>query len=733
MVVKALTKDRDLRYQTAADLGADLRRLRKQTETSGPMASVASVAAATPTAADPSETAGPVDPEAAGLRAGRLTTAAAEEPPSDLSGSSSKIDALDKAGARHWKGIVAAVLILGALGMLVMWWMNRGPALTTEDHILLTDFVNTTGDVDFDGTLKKAVAVKLAESPFLNAVADERVTETLRRMGRVGDERVTPTLGREICQRQGTKALLNGEIASLGSNYVVTLTALECLTGDTIASQQVEVAGKEKVLSALGKAMTSMRRDLGESLGSIEQFDAPIEEATTPSLAALKAFTLGENARATQSELESLPFYEQAIEHDPNFALAYARVGTVYGNIGEEGRAAEYQRKAYALRDRVSAHEEIYITYHYHQDITGDIHKANEALERWKTTYPLEPEGYWGLAVNMFNLGRIEESIREINRAAELRPDHAIIMLNQVFNYLGNGQGAEARAIADRALEKGFDTNGMRVAIYNVGALERDEALMREQIAALEARGEDDPLLGQRAAWAERHGRLSEARRLRNQLREVHRRRGLTELEADLLADLGSLGERWGYPDEAERAAREALATQRTQNTLLTSGVVLARLGAIDEVASIAAEVDELYPEDTLVQGVFLPALRAAIALTEGEADEALRLLETPREYERAWLDVRLARAEIYMALDRPEDAIAELRTIVEGPPLFPVWIGHTMVHLQLGRAYLAAGDQAAARRAYQDFLALMKDADEGVPLIDKARAEYETIPGVRG
>ncbi len=706
ILAKALEKDPELRYQSARELLTDLRRLQRDTTTGQSVA----------------------DSPAPGRAAAEAREAASDS--ADTSGSSSKIEAIDRAGAKHWKGIVAAVLALGLMGIGAMWWMNRGPALTQEDLILLTDFVNTTGDTDFDGTLRKAVAVKLAESPYLNAVSDEKIARTLRRMSREPDERVTPTLGREICQRQGTKALLNSEIASLGSNYVVTLTALECLSGDIIASQQVEVASKEKVLGAVGEAMTAMRRELGESLASIEQFDAPIERATTASLEALKAFTQGEEARARQSNLDAMPFYQRATELDPEFALAWARLGTVYGNAGEFGLGAEYQRKAYALRERVSEHERIYISFHYHIDITGNLEKTADVLERWKATYPLESAPYNSLAVIASRLGQTEAALAQIQEAYKRDPDRAVVVRNRARYFLQSGKVAEARSAIEEAIAGGLDTAGPRRGLYVIGALEGDEDLMLEQVELLEARGEGGLLLGEQADFAASRGKLALSEDLRQRQQEDRRRRGFSEGVARALDALARTKLAFGYPGQAAELARQCLTLARHPYLVSRAAWTLAMTGANDEAEELVRQLEKELPENTVIQSIQLPAIRAALAMSKGNGEGALEELEALRPFERNQFWVPWQRAKAYAELDRPLEAIDELQKILDHPEISPLSHYPSLAHLELARAHLALGSTAEARRAYQEFLAIMKDADEGIPLIEKAWAEYEAIPG---
>ncbi|MFB3126729.1 MAG: winged helix-turn-helix domain-containing protein, partial [Candidatus Acidiferrales bacterium] len=353
-------------------------------------------------------------------------------------------------------------LVLAALGVLLagaasFFYFQRAQALTESDYILLTDFVNKTSDEVFDGTLKQALAVKLEESPFLNIFPERKARETLRLMEREPDERVTESIGREICERQGIKAMLLGEIAPLGTHYVISLNAVNCATGDSLAREQVEAEGKEEVLKALGSAASKVRGKLGESLASIEQFDTPIEQATTSSLEALKAYNLGHELREKGDENASIPFFERAIELDPNFASAYARLGTVYGNRGEAEKSIEYTKKAYGLRDRVSEPERLYITAHYYGTVTGEIHKEAETYEVWLMTYPRTAVPLNNLTLHYNNIGQYEKALEIGRRSLEVAPDSVYPYMNLSGAYLGLNRLEEDKAILQQGLDRGFD------------------------------------------------------------------------------------------------------------------------------------------------------------------------------------------------------------------------------------------------------------------------------------
>ncbi|MGB6000550.1 MAG: protein kinase, partial [Thermoanaerobaculia bacterium] len=557
VINKALEKDRSLRYQTASDLAADLRRLRRDTQSG----LSASVAAAPPAAPIPP----PVSPAAAAPSPSESVGA----PTVSESGStsSSKIEAIDQAGARHWKGLLAAVLLLGILGVAVTWWMSRGPALTEEDYLVLSDFVNTTGDDVFDGALSQALAVKLEESPYLNVFPEERVRETLARMERSPDERVTRAVGREICQRNGLKAMMTGEISSLGGTYVVNLNAVDCQTGDALAREQVTADSKEAVLPALGKAVTGMRRELGESLASIEQYDAPIEEATTTSLEALKAFSMGDSERARSGDEAAIPFFERAIELDPNFASAHAYLATALNNIGgQRARVEEHRERAFELRDRVSELERFYIEAHYYRDITGDIGKNIETYEMWSKTYTRDWTPANNLCVQYLVMGQYDKAVEHGRRAVELMPDHMFPYMNLGFSFLGQGRIDEAKSTFERSVERGFEDTLARLGLWSIARLEAEQGAAKKHADWVTGRVGEGRFRMVQGLAAAQHGKRREALALFEQAAEADRRDGLAGRTATDLAQ-AALMEAWmGNADEARRLAGEALEAGRSRD-----------------------------------------------------------------------------------------------------------------------------------------------------------------------
>ncbi|HXR39969.1 MAG TPA: serine/threonine-protein kinase, partial [Terracidiphilus sp.] len=434
IIQKALEKDRDLRYQNASDIRADLKRLKRDTD-SGRSAAAVEVAAATASGTIAAAPSLGSTPAVVRMPSGAI--------PAAPSGATATVAPSQPRKTRTY--MIAAAVLVVAVALAAYFYMRRPRGLTEKDSILLTDFVNTTGDPVFDGTLKKALAVDLEQSPFLNVFPEARVRQTLKFMGRTGDERVTTEIGREISQRNGIKAMLVGSIASLGSQYVVTLDAVSAATGDSLGQAQAQAGSKEQVLAALNDAAGKIRQRLGESLASIQKFDKPVQEATTSSLEALKAFTLGDAQRNRGGQLAAIPFYQRAIELDPNFAMAYARLGTMYGNIGQGDLLEQYQKKAFDLRDRTSERERLYITAHYYSD-TGQLEKGIAAYELYKQTYPRDSVPYNNLAAIYLPLGQFDKALENAREAMRLDPDLANGYFTTAQAYASLGRVDESKA-----------------------------------------------------------------------------------------------------------------------------------------------------------------------------------------------------------------------------------------------------------------------------------------------
>jgi serine/threonine protein kinase/tetratricopeptide (TPR) repeat protein len=709
IIHKAIEKDRNLRYQHAADIRADLQRLKRDTDSGR---SAVSGLSAVPAISGPiSATA----PAASVLRStgvagvGPATSATAVE------------DA--KLSGRVWKLAIAAAALVLALAGGWLFYSRRANALTERDTILLADFVNTTGDAVFDGTLKQALAVELQQSPFLNIFADERVRQTLGYMGRPPDERVAGPVAREICERNGIKAMIGGEIAQLGSQYVVNLNATNCLTGDSFAREQSQAASKEQVLKSLGAAARKMRGELGETLSSIQKFDAPIDQATTPSLEALKAYTIGEETRAHKGEPFAIPFYQRAIELDPNFATAYSRLGTIYGNLGDRKLADENQAKAFGLRDRASEPEKLYITAHYYAS-TGEIDKGMATYELWKQTYPRDSTPWNNLAVAYDQTGQPEKELEESLGAMRLA-EHPLIYGNVFFSYMDLNRVEEAKAVLKQAFDRKIDPPFFHFLMMQIAYLQGDSTETRRQEDWAKANGEigENSLAGFRAAVAAQRGQVREFRKLWQQAFELTRRMGIRSLLVWASNDRALTELLLGYPTEARVSAEEALKLSEGEST--TAAVTLALAGDTTRAKSLVDGLNKRHPVDTLEQELEIPQIRAAIEIQRGSPTAAIEALHSAERFERTHIGPTYLRALAYLRLKSGKEAATEFQKVIERKGVVPLDIEHSLALLGLARAYALAGDAGASRKAYQDFLALWKDADADVPLLVAAKSEY--------
>ena len=634
--------------------------------------------------------------------------------------------------------MIAAGLILAVFAAGFYFWRSSRNAqtLSDKDTIVLADFLNTTGDAVFDGTLKQALAVHLGQSPFLNIFGDERVREALRFMGRSPDERVTRDLAREICQRQGLKALLSGSLSGLGTNYVITLEAINAQTGDVIAREQTEVATKEQVLSSLGKAASQLREKLGESLSSIQKFDAPLEQATTSSLEAFKALSLGDELRAPGKLQEAIPFYKRAIELDPNFALAYARLAVIYFNLRQPELAAQYSEKAYELRDRVSERERFYIESRYHGDVLGDVDKASERLSLWKSTYPRDFVTYNNLAVLYLQTGEYEKAIEEAREAMRLNPNNSTPYGNLAAGFSGLNRFDEAKAVIEQALAKKLDIIGYHITLYLIAYVQSDPAAMERQVEWAKGKPNEYLLVVHQASSSASSGQWRRSRDFTARGVELALRSHANEVAASYTAQDALTGATFGDCRQVKSGVSKALELARSRNSLTRGALALALCG---EGASAQPLIDELsgrYPKDTLIITTWLPVIRAAIEIGRDDPAQAIKSLQVASRFETSsnglW-SVYL-RGLVYLRQGAGAEAAAEFRRILErkgalsSSPVSPSAILYPLAHLGLARAAALSGDMAASRKAYQDFFALWKDADQDIVILEDARREYEKL-----
>ncbi|HEX5834007.1 MAG TPA: protein kinase [Pyrinomonadaceae bacterium] len=715
IVMKALRKDRDERYQTIKELLTDLRRLKQRLEFETELER--SVPGSYSTVKSGDVTA-PTTPERAQPTRTVSHVSSAEYIATELK--------------RHKVGAaILAVLLLAGAAAGLYFYFNRTKPLTDKDTVLLADFVNTTGEPVFDGTLKQALAVHFGQTPFLNLFPEERVRETLRFMGRSPDERITRDIGREICERQGLRALLTGSIASLGSHYNITLEAVNPRSGVAFASEQIEAESKEKVLSALSTAAWNLRKKLGESLSSMKKYDVSIEQATTPSLEALKAYAMANDERSQGKHLEALAFYKRAVELDPNFAMAWARIGVHYGNQGQPEAAREYVQKAWDLRDRVSERERLYISEKYYAYITGELDKTIETLQTWARLYPNDFIPHNNLSLNYKLIGRYEEAMKEGLEAVRLSPNNLSARDNLTASFVGLGRMDEAEQMARDSEKINPNTYGTQLPKYFFAFRRRDQAGMDRVLEWAKGRPEEAEFTAGAAFTAMYFGKWKEAEELQRRAVEMFRAQGRKENSAQgLMALAGNLVYLEKCSD-AKDNAKAALAAFRGQASMAGAAQVFAACGDESQAQSLLDELLKLYPKNTVVTSIVVPMVRAELETARGNYDRALELLESCRAYDFGQLtgvSNPYSRANLYLKLRRGGEAADEFKRIIDKPYIDVSSPAHALSLLGLGRALALNGDTAGARKSYQDFFALWKDADPDLPPVVQAKREYEQL-----
>ena len=744
IISKALEKDRELRSQTAAEIRADLKRLKRELDsakmqaarpmdlpeasslTSPPPAGDFVAPRFSPAGADPSLRSGQAlkgGASSAGTGA-RPVSSSGITPPASVAVATGELALARPNVWKRWLVPAAIAVVIAGAAAAVYLYMHRAPKLTGKDSILVTDFGNTTGDAVFDGTLKKALAVDLEQSPFLNVFPDAKIQQTLKFMSRPADTRVTSDVGREICQRNGIKAMLAGSISGLGSQYVITLDAVNPSTGDTLAEAQAQASSKEQVLDALGKAASQLRAKLGESLASIQKFDKPLEQATTSSLEALKAFTLGDEQHFRAEELAALPFYQRAAELDPNFAMAYARLGTIYGNLGQSALAEQNREKAFGLKERASEREKLYITAHYYTD-SGQIEKGIQAYEIYKQTYPRDSIPSNNLAIAYSRLGQFDKAQEDALESLRLDLDSANNVTNVAYGYLVQNRPDDAKAVLNEALRRKVGGFAIHLSLAYLALAQHDQAAFERESALVKSNPEGElVLLGFEAQVALQRGQVHHARQINGTLRESLQRTGLQERAAITLADLGSVEGDYGLKTQAAEDARAALAISRSGNVLGIAAFALAQAGLDQEALKLGDAWAKARPLDEFVHLLEIPNLRAIVAMNHGEAAKAVELLNSALPYDRASLWARRNRGNAFLRAGRAADAVQEFQSVLALRSVGPFDSDLPLAQLGLARAYALQGDKVQARTAYQDLLAAWKDADPDLPILKDAKAE---------
>jgi tetratricopeptide (TPR) repeat protein len=725
IATKALTKDREERYQTAKDMLIDLRNLKRKLEVN------AEIDRTVPPELRAAVSTGGVPGGSSTASGAVAATSVASTPHAPASGSSAEYIVGEI--RRHKKGavLIAALLIAGLFVAGFFYFSHKKPALTEKDTVLLADFVNTTGEPVFDGTLKQALAVQLGQSPFLNIFPDERVNETLRFMGKAPNERITKDVAKEICARQGLKAMIIGSIAGLGSHYIVTLEAINAQAGDAIAREQSEAENKEQVLKALGKAASQLREKLGESLGSIKKFDAPIEQATTSSLEALKAFSLGNEQRIAGNQNESIPFYKRAVELDPNFALAYARLAVAYNNQFQTELAAQYSQRAYDLRDRVSERERFYISEKYTSYVTGDREEAVKVLKAWAQSYPNDYIPHNNLAVNYSLFGQFEDALKESQEAIRLSPNNTTAQGNYVENFIKLNRFDEARQVLEQTLGQNPDRPVYRFYSSQLAFIRGDQETLKRDLDWFAKRPTDtDPLDFQastNAFYGQWHKALDFSHRSIEIMISQDRKENAGQAET-----FNSFFEAvLGRCQQAREGVTRGVALSRDRIGLGNAAMTLAYCNELGQSQSFVDELQKRFPKDTPTIAVLVPMVRATMEMNRGNTAAAIEILQPASRFELgnvAGLWLTYVYGEVYLRQKTGSDAAAAFQKILDHRGIEPLSPLYPLAHLGLARASVLSGDTAKARKEYQDFLALWKDADADLPILQQAKDEYAKL-----
>jgi DNA-binding winged helix-turn-helix (wHTH) protein/tetratricopeptide (TPR) repeat protein len=655
--------------------------------------------------------------------------------------SSGTVAPLSRLRQRPWNWIVAitGVVLLAVTSAGIFFYVRKAHTLTEKDTLVLADFANSTGDAVFDGTLRQGLAVQLAQSPFLNIVSDHKLSETLRFMGQPPDARLTPAIARDLCQRVGSRAYLSGSIANLGTQYVLGISAVNCRTGDALAQELVTADRKERVLKVLGEATAKMRAKLGESLSTVEKLDTPLEQATTSSLEALQAYSLGVKTKEQMGgNAASVPFYQRAIRLDPNFAMAYGALAASYYNLGEASLAAENTKKAFELRERVSELEKLHIEGHYYLLVTGDLEKARQVYELWTQIYPRNSAPPNNLAAIYRNLGQYEKVLSEMREAVLLDPADDQSYANLVDSYYTLNRLEEARATAEEAQAKNLDSPGLRFGLYQLAFLRNDAPGMAEQLAwAAGKPGVEDFLLYSAADTAVYFGQPESAREFSRRAVASAKRAKENETAAGFEAGAAMREVLVGNLSQTRQRAAAALGLSTGRDVQNGAALALAFAGEVARAQVLADDLDRRFPEDTNLQFNYLPTIRAQIALGRNNPATAIEALKVAAPYELGTpgngefspaLYPVYVPGEAYLAAHQGGEAASEFQKILDHRAVVQNGPIGALAHLGLARAYVMQGDAVKARAAYQDFFALWKDADPGVPVLLAAKSEFAKL-----